>query len=111
MTRYVWMFLVKVEALSNQEMLKAGSEAQIQVCIPGEHLEPSLEVLSSHLAAEHYKRMDLSIARRFDLEDDTEEFPAEYLERELRKAGLSGAPVTACTFTSKESASWREEVH
>ena len=103
MSRYVWMFLVKVEALQGSEMLTPGSEAQLQVCIPGEQLESGLEDLDRYLASEEYKRLDLSIARRYDLEDDTEEFPADYLERDLRDAGRTNTPGTACVFASEES--------
>ncbi len=111
MSRYVWMFLVRTEALPGHANLLAGSEAQLQVCIPGEQIEPSLEHLSRYLVQEHCRRLDVSIARRFDLDDKTEEFPAGYLERELRKVGASNVPATACTFTSRDSASWQQETN
>jgi hypothetical protein len=106
MSRYVWMFLVKVKALQGGEVLTAGSEALLQVCIPGKQLESSLEHLHRYLASERYSRMDLSTARRYDLENDNEEFPADYLERDLRHAGRTDTPGTACVFTSKDSATF-----
>ena len=57
------------------DLLTPGSEAILQVCVPGVELESALLDLSRFLAAERYDRRDLAIARRYDLESGDEEFP------------------------------------
>jgi len=90
-------------------MLASGSEALLQVCIRAEQLESSLKQLDGYLASEKYRRLDVPIARRCDLEGKKEESPSDYLEHDLPGAGQTDAPATACDFTSKDSATILQE--
>jgi hypothetical protein len=106
MSRYVWLFLVKAEALEGGDLLTPGSEAMLQVCVPGVDLESTLLELARFLTAERYERRDLSIARRYDLENGDEEFPSAYLEGDMRGVAADGKACISCTIISKDSASY-----
>jgi hypothetical protein len=109
MSRYAWFFLVKAEALEGGDLLPPGSEAMLQVCVPGVELEAALLELSQFLAAEGYERRDLTIARRYDLENGEEEFPSDYLEGDLRHVATTGKSYISCVFVSRDSASYLHE--
>lgn len=96
MARYVWLFGVEVEALAGHEMVKPGMGAQLQVCVPGRSFEQCLDHLDRYLVTERCRRVDLWLAKRFDLDNESEEYPSEYLKRDLREAGEREKPVTAC---------------
>jgi hypothetical protein len=70
-------------------MFVQGSEPSVQVFVPGYRMEEALEQLDRFLASERYERIDLSIARRYDLDDSDEEYPSEYVLRDMQQVASS----------------------
>lgn len=100
----VWLFLVKARALQGNEMFAPGSEASVQCFVPGGPLEASLVALDQFLGQEQYRRLDLTIAHRYDIDDPEEDYPSENVQRGMKRVGEAHECGLGVVVYARESA-------
>jgi hypothetical protein len=103
--RHFWLFTVMVRTLDGpSRRFRLGSEPWLQVVVPGFNFEESLQTLGAHLANESYERLDLMLARRYHLDNASEEYPSAYIRQDGEMAVESGRPVTSVAIIGDDDA-------
>jgi hypothetical protein len=67
-----------------------------------------LEQLDPFLAANDFQRVDVSLARRFDLDDPEQEYPLELVHDRGKEAVDSGRPCFGIFVIAEETAEFAD---
>jgi hypothetical protein len=105
----VWLFLVTGRALPGNDMFTVGSEASLQCFVPGHTIEHALKLLDEFLAGERYERIDLTIARRYDVADPEEEYPSDYVRKDMESVEETQHCVIGIVVYSRDTGTLRIE--
>jgi hypothetical protein len=101
--RSVWFFLVTVRVTgSGRPRVTAGSEATVQVFVPGIKLEHALILLDAFLPTQALTRIDTLRAVRYDPADDDVELPGDFFRKPLERAAATNDCVLGVFFVSRE---------
>jgi hypothetical protein len=105
----VWLILAKVDVVGdNPANLTTGSEALVQCFIPETGLEVALAKADVLLEQKGMRRTDVLSCRRYDRGEQFDSDTPEFLKRDVTQVRQSGRPLTGTFFTSKDSASFKE---
>ena len=100
-----WSVLITVKALPGKDQVYApGSVVFAQCFVPVMSLEEALPRLDAFLAEEHFRRIDISSAYRFDLDDPEEEYSLEIVKLEGREAVATGRPRIGWFVSGRDTA-------
>jgi hypothetical protein len=107
--RPVWFFLIVVRVIGEtRQPWTAGSEAAVQVFVPGRRLEDALVLLDAYLPAQELERIDTLRAVRYQPGDEDVELPGEFFRRPLARAAATNECVLGAFFVSDDTATRRK---
>lgn len=105
--RHGWLFGLDALALDENELFRPGSSVFIQVCVPGTELERTIRTLREFIETKGFDQADIWTARRYDVDDPHEEYPGDYIRRDVLRAVTSECLLSVYVL-SEEAASFRE---
>jgi hypothetical protein len=99
---------VNALALEGNKLFRLGSSVSIQACVPGAELERTIKTLEEFMTARRFCQLDIWTARRYDVDDPDEEYPNDYLRRDVLLAVTTSECVLSVYVLSEETAGFRE---
>ena len=103
LARSVWFFLLIVRVTGNaRPNLATGSEAAVQVFVPGRKLEEALVLLDAYLPTQGLARSDTLRAIRYDPADDDVELPGDFFRKPLERAAATNECVLGVFVVSSQ---------